>query len=97
MKCKYCDTDGLAWPENWVKGMKPIESETGRIHDKDRCMSFQSKNMNRSKGWIDKKCEKCCIVIHYSRKHYTIRTIPKICRDCNMDMFNKLDEYGIGI
>ena len=33
MKCKYCNTEGLAWPENWKKGMRPVNAETGEAHE----------------------------------------------------------------
>jgi len=34
MKCKYCDSQTeLAWPENWVKGIRPINAETGKTHE----------------------------------------------------------------
>ena len=34
MKCKFCDSlEDLMWPENWHKGILPINSETGQIHN----------------------------------------------------------------
>jgi len=98
MKCKFCDMDGLAWPENWVKGMKPIEVETGKIHDRARCDLIKGQHIvKNTKGWIDKMCPSCKVVTHYSRKHYTERTIPKICRDCNFKSFNSLDDFGVSL
>lgn len=34
MKCKYCDSLAeLTWPENWVRGIRPINAETGKTHE----------------------------------------------------------------
>jgi len=90
--------DGLAWPENYKKGDKPIETETGTTHDMKRCQSMQKQNTGVKKlGWIDRACDECHIVTHYNRKRYTELTIPKVCRDCNLAKFNKLSGYDISL
>ena len=34
MKCNHCNYPAeLTWPENYKKGDRPINSETGQIHD----------------------------------------------------------------
>ena len=34
MKCKYCKShEELKWPENYKKGDRPVNSETGAKHD----------------------------------------------------------------
>lgn len=97
MKCKYCNYDGLEWPENWKKGVKPIESDTGTVHDQDRCKSQQGVNSIRKPGWIDIECVKCKVITRYNRKHYTENTVPKICRDCKMSVFDILDNFGVSL
>ena len=33
MKCNFCDSlEELKWPENWKKGDRPVNSETGKTH-----------------------------------------------------------------
>ena len=33
MKCKYCKSEEeLKWPENWKKGDRPVNAETGAKH-----------------------------------------------------------------
>jgi len=33
MKCNRCDSpEELAWPQNYVKGNKPINAETNKVH-----------------------------------------------------------------
>lgn len=88
--------DGLEWPANYKKGDKPIEGETGTTHDYSRCQSIQKKDGGITKSvWLEWRCQSCGVVTHYSRKHYTIRTIPKPCRECKFKSFNSLDNYGI--
>lgn len=97
MKCKYCNTDGLEWPANYKKGDKPIEGETGRVHDQDRCKSFQGANTIQKHGWLEVRCEKCHVLTRYNRKRFSERTIPRPCRDCKMESFNNLSDYGISL
>jgi len=34
MKCKYCKSDEeLKWPENYKKGDRPVNAETGAKHE----------------------------------------------------------------
>ncbi len=41
MKCKFCDYPGeLEWPENYIKGDKPINSETNQVHECDSIMRY---------------------------------------------------------
>jgi len=41
MKCKFCDYPGdLEWPQNYVKGNHPINSETGEEHKCDDIMRY---------------------------------------------------------
>ncbi len=90
--------DGLAWPENYTKGDKPIETETGTTHDMDRCKTIQKQHTGVKKpGWIDRACDECKVVTKYNRKNYTERTIPRVCRDCNFEKFNNLSDYGISL
>ena len=36
MKCKFCNSpEELKWPENWHKGLLPVNAETGADH---RCI-----------------------------------------------------------
>ena len=85
--------DNLGWRENYVKGDKPIETETGTTHDQKRCKDIQ--NGPRKLGWIDRACDECHVITRYNRKRYTERTIPRVCRDCKLAKFNSLSEYGI--
>ena len=33
MKCKFCtSSEELTWPENYQKGDKPVNAETGKAH-----------------------------------------------------------------
>ena len=90
--------DNLAWGENYIKGDKPIETETGTTHDMKRCQEIQNKHSGPVKlGWIKQACDECHVVIRYNKKRYSERTIPKICRDCELAKFNNLTDYGIGL
>ena len=34
MKCKFCKSpEELKWPENWKRGMRPVNAETGEAHE----------------------------------------------------------------
>jgi len=88
--------ENLGWRENYRKGDKPIETETGTTHDMNRCKQIQNQHTGVKKsGWIQRACDECHVVTRYNRKRYTERTIPRICRDCKSDKFNNLSEYGI--
>jgi len=50
MKCKFCNKVNLEWPENWVKGQKPIEEETHITHDKKRCDELKNANFVKKKA-----------------------------------------------
>ena len=41
MKCKFCDYPGdLEWPQNYVKGNRPINVETNKIHECDTILRY---------------------------------------------------------
>ena len=44
MKCKYCGMENLHWPENYVKGCKPLENDTNIEHNWTRCKDIQKAN-----------------------------------------------------
>ena len=34
MRCKFCKSpEELKWPENWKKGDRPVNAETGESHE----------------------------------------------------------------
>lgn len=91
--CKYCKLVQVEWPENYVKGMKPLEVETHRTHDYQRCMELQGlkpqQQNNKKKttlynvrGWIRLMCNNCGAVFMFSRKHYTERDVYMYCEIC---------------
>jgi len=39
--CNYCKSpEKLKWPENWVKGVRPVNSETGKTHECETKSTF---------------------------------------------------------
>jgi len=41
MRCKFCDSqEELAWPVNYVKGNRPINIETRKVHECDDIMRY---------------------------------------------------------
>ena len=53
MKCKYCDVMEIHWPENYLKGMKPLEDDTNVEHNIERCQSIK----NGGRKVLSKICE----------------------------------------
>lgn len=91
MKCKYCNFDGVSWPENYTPGCRLIEVETGTEHTRERCDDLKNGNVRKTDGWIKRLC-KCRSMIFYSRKHYTEKTVED-CWECKNGNITK-EEYG---
>ena len=73
--------DGLHWPENWVKGQRPLEEDTNIEHTFERCSNIRESNKPKKDGWIIRICDTCGIETRYSRKHHTNLTLPE-CSEC---------------
>ena len=77
--------DNIAWPENYVKGCKPIETETGTTHDMARCKSIQNVHVRPSK-WYRVNCIKCGNPARrnpkYNRKPDPLRYV---CSECQIN------------
>jgi len=89
MKCKYCDMDNIAWPENYVKGDKPIETETGTTHDRKRCESI--KDTNTPKKWHTLFCIKCGNKCQRNSKYFTVSPLNAthyVCSECDIHKYN---------
>ncbi len=86
MKCKYCDMDNIEWPENYVKGCRPIETETGTTHDMKRCKEIQNTNIVKSDKWYRVNCIECGNLNRrnpkYNRKPDPLRYI---CNRCDVN------------
>ena len=67
MKCNRCDYPGeLEWPENWHKGMLPIDSVTGYEHKCDDIIRYV--------------CSNCTNTIHQELAKFTKRELCSICQ-----------------
>ena len=78
--CNTCDFL-LEWPENWVKGNRPIESELKKEHTRERCEEIEKRNQQKkTPGWIKRICELCSMETWFSKKHYNERTA--VCGEC---------------
>ena len=75
MKCKYCDLVELHWPENWKKGMKPLEYSTNIEHTKTRCMEIKNRGKNH------RKCSSCDTLIYYDKSE------ERFCSTCQLERF----------
>ena len=54
MRCKFCDKIDYVWPENYIEGVsKPIEVDTGILHNTDRCQEL----INNGKKVLNRICE----------------------------------------
>ena len=78
MICKNCNKVEISWPENYRKGDKPIESETGITHDMNRCKNLQNVNVQKSNKWKEYDCSICGNHVWCNPKYYKNNT----CRDC---------------
>ena len=66
MKCnrKGCSNDEeLAWPENWKKGMKPVNAETGKKHSCSLSMSINVDEIPESS--CKEFCHECGSPVDY--------------------------------
>ena len=89
--------ENLGWRENYQKGDKPIETETGTTHDQKRCQQIQ-KQHSGPKKWERLKCIECGNGTMRNPKYFR-KTDPLkyICTECHRAKFNNLDEYGIAL
>jgi len=88
--------DNLEWGANWVKGDKPIETETGTTHDQKRCKDIQNKHSGPKRKWEHLKCNECGNGTMRNPKFFRKSDPLKyICTACENKKFNNLDEYGI--
>jgi len=82
MKCKYCEVTDLEWPENWVKGMKPIEIETHIPHTIERCNRMKQHDTQRDRGnfmWCGvENCSQC--VSFLGNKYYKFKKMGDLLR-----------------
>ena len=83
MKCKYCGCDNLQWPENYKKGDRLFNTETGEIHTWDVCKSFKNKDVTTN-GWIVRKCLGCGDMIYWNKNCKEKTKNLNYCHDCMM-------------
>jgi len=98
LKCKFCDKIDVEWPENYVKGCKPIEMETGIEHNRERCDSFKNQDMvkRRTNDWYVVNCITCGLESRQNPKHFRKPDDTTFtCKECNDKKFINLNEYGI--
>ena len=61
--------ENLEWGANWVKGDKPIETETSVSHDQKRCKEIQGVPSGPVRlGWIQRECDECHVITRYNKK-----------------------------
>jgi len=66
MKCnrKGCSNDEeLTWPENWKKGQKPVNAETGKEHSCSLSMSINVEEIPDNPSLFF--CHKCSHVVDF--------------------------------
>ncbi len=78
-KCNTCDFL-LEWPENFVKGNRPIESELKKEHTRERCDEI--KNGGKGSGWIKRICDICNMETWFNKKHYNEKNA--VCEECGV-------------
>jgi hypothetical protein len=77
MNCRECNFV-IHWPENWVKGMRPLEEDTNIEHTWKRCSEMKNRNITTS-SWLIRMCE-CGVIIYYNRKNK--QDINNSCSEC---------------